>query len=323
MSWPYAVGSVVHAGADGDIYRLVRCLGESPSAVVYHAEDLRGRCPEVALKLLRRDLATTAVRREWRTLAALRHPNIVRLLSFGTTRDGHRIPYLAMPLLRGASLRDTLAYSGTLGLWRSVEHAIELADALTEAHRRKIVHRDLRPENLFLTRPEPRIQVLVVLDFGLACFAGVRSQLTQALVGHPRYAAPELFEDARPSPAADVFAAGLVLREMLTGSAIPAPLELRGAPPPLVSLIASVVAESAKQRPSAPQLAQALREIQRALPVNANTTEEDPIDSVLRQIAGPDSDEVTQDHPPPSSLLRHAGLAEDDTDVDPPSSKAG
>jgi len=339
MKCPYDVGAIVHAGDLGETYRLVRRLGDGASAFVYEAEDFtRGR--RVALKLLRPGASPARMKREWRALQTLRHPGIVRLLSFGFTRDAHRIPYLAMPVLGGAPLRTVVDGQRALGLERGVDHGIELFDALAHAHRAGIVHRDLRPENLFLERTAPLVHRLVLLDFGLAYAARARVPTAQAMTGHPRYAAPELFYSGAPTFATDLYAAGLVVFEMLTGThalgatsdewrlthsvALPPPLEavLPRAPPALAALQASLLAKHARDRPPSAEIcAQTLRSIREALPVagNVDPTNEDGVDSVLRRIAGAAADEITQVDAPPVSLLRQASLP-DDTEVDPPSS---
>ena len=339
MKFPYGVGALVPAGLAGDIYRLVRPLGDGASAFVYEAEDV-GRGLRVALKLLRDDASPARMRSEWRALQSLSHASIVRVLACGFTRDAHRVPYLAMPLLGGASLRAVLDAEGSLGLERSLDHGIELFGALAHAHRAGLVHRDLRPDNIFLERIAPLVHRLVVLDFGLACAPGVAIPAEGGLDGHAHYTAPELFYGVAPSFATDLYAAGLVLFEMLTGvhalgggcenwrhmhsSVATPPLEalVPTAPAALIELQASLLAKDARERPpSAEACGKALCAMQEELLVAApNSTTEDGVDSLLRRLAGPAADEVTQEDSPRPSLLRLASLPDDTDKHQPPSS---
>jgi eukaryotic-like serine/threonine-protein kinase len=342
MKCPYGVGEVVLAQGhcDIDVLRLVRRLGDGASAFVFEAEDVRlgGR---VAIKLVRAEASPERFHRECAALQALAHPSIVRLLSFGFTLGVHRMPFLVMPLLTGAPLRTVLDGQGPLRVERGLDHATELFVALAQAHGAGLLHRDLRPENLLLERIAPLVHRLVLLDFGLSCAASPSVASTREPIGDPRYAAPELFYGYPSSVATDLYAAGLVLFEMLTGkhplgttshewahthyfTAAP-PLEalVTVVPPALSALQASLLAKQPRQRPrSAEACAQALCAIQQELLLPApNSTLEDDVDSMLRRMAGPGEDEDTQVDLPSPSLLRQAGNP-NDTDVSPPPSSS-
>ncbi len=339
MSWPYPLGAVVHGEAD-DVFVLIRRLGEGSSAFVYEADDLR-RGVRVALKLQRVGAPPTRLRRERAALCELFHPNIVRLHAFGMTRDARRIPYLATTLLAGASLRAVLTEQGALGLERAVDYGIDLFDALAAAQEIHIAHRDVRPENAFVERVAPRVHRLVLHDFGLVCPA-VGRVTAQGAIGDLRYAAPEILHGGAPSFRSDLYAAGLVLFEMLTGnhalashsdnwwathaSVRPPALEalVPDAPRILAALVASLLAKSARDRPeSASACSQTLRDARDELhATTANPTFEDGVDSLLRHLGGPAADEVTQVEPPRPSLLQRAS-APSDTDLEPPSSRSG
>lgn len=336
----YYVGALVRSGHGSDIYRLVRRLGDGASASVFEAVDLR-RGHSVALKLLRRGAPPAPLRRECAALQALVHPNIVRLLSFGFTPEG--VAYLVMPLLKGTQLRVVLDQQGPLGLERSLDCATELFAGLAVAHAAGILHGDLRPDNLLLERLAPRVHRLVLLDFGLSCSTEAATAATRQPIGDPRYAAPELFFGRHRSFATDLYAAGLVLFEMITGKhpleaegddwtfthsfVRPAPLGAvaPGTPAALEVLQASLLAKDPRERPaSADECAQAIGAIQqRLLSGEIYPTTEDVVDSLLRRVAGPDPEEDTQVQPPPPSLLREASGSDDTDQSGPPSSCRG
>lgn len=154
-------------------------------------------------------------KREARLLSELEHPGIVSYLSHGEAEDGR--PFLAIEWLAGRDLAERLA-DGPLGLRDCVTLFTRAADALAAAHRRGIVHRDIKPTNLFLR--DNRIDRVTLLDFGIARRALGQSALTRtgSLIGTPGYMAPEQARgDGEIGPSADVFALGCVLFECLVG----------------------------------------------------------------------------------------------------------
>ena len=338
MSGLHPMGSVIHGRDDDDHYRLIRPLGHGTHTLVYEAHDLR-RGGRVALKLMSaRDAAARArMQQEWDALRRLHHPSIVRALSFGVSRGAHEVVYLATVLLEGAPLRVMLDERPGLPLERAVAHGAELFDALSLAHKEGVVHRDVRPENLFIVRPAPHLHRLVLLDFGLACSSTARLPTAQGLMGHLRYAAPELFFGGVPSVASDLYAAGITLFEMLTGchplpvrgddwrsahsGSEPEPLEafLPESPTELPLLLRALLAKHVRQRPpSARACFLRLRAIERETAVEraaGSPTADDSIDALLRRLGGPASVETTQVDPPSVSLLRRAG-SPDDTEVE-------
>lgn len=194
-------------------YEIVRKLGEGGMGRVY-----LGNPGPVAVKVIRRDLDAGLVlrrlHRERDMLSRLAHPNIARLIDGGTTEDGS--PYLVLGYVDGTPLDDfcrhrRLALRERLELFRSV------CEAVSYAHGQLVLHRDLKPANILVTETG----VPVVLDFGLAKLA--RTSLEVALdsttTGHrlltPEYASPEQVSGLRVTPAADVYALGLVLYELL------------------------------------------------------------------------------------------------------------
>ena len=202
-------------------YRVEQRIGRGGMGEVWSAYDgtLRRR---VALKVMRLDADDVALARFEREVHAttdLTHPNTVRVLDFGTTEDG--LTYYAMELLEGETLSRLIEREGALPAARAVHFGLQAARALAEAHLRGIVHRDVKPENLFVTRAGDEGDFLKVLDFGIArrdqASGGESLTATGLVAGTPQYIAPEVIEGREASAAADVYALGMVLYQLLTG----------------------------------------------------------------------------------------------------------
>ena len=215
---------VLRAGADIGPYRLIRPLGEGGMASVWLAERSDGQLKrEVALKLLHawrnsRELVERFAR-ERDMLAGLAHPNIARLYDAGVTANGQ--PWIALEYVEGL---DFAAYAdqNALSIRQRVESILQVMAAVQYAHQNLIVHRDLKPTNILVNKKgEVRL-----LDFGIAKLlqqenvSAAETELTRnsgrALTF--RYAAPEQIEGKPITTATDVYALGLVLYELLTGS---------------------------------------------------------------------------------------------------------
>jgi serine/threonine-protein kinase len=236
-------------------YRVVQLLGSGGVGLVYVAErtDAAGAPRRVALKVLRAEhrkspAVVARFEREAEAAARVRHPNVLRVEPM---ERGAGVPCFAMELLLGLDLADTLASTRTLAPPRAVRVAADIAAGLQAAHRAGVIHRDVKPENVFLVHAPDGREPVKVLDFGVSFLRGLdpephpRSAAGSALsplqlVGTPEYMAPEQTRGASPAPEADVYALGIVLYEVLAGRApfVGPPLSvieqhLREPPPPL------------------------------------------------------------------------------------------
>jgi len=203
-------------------YEVLGKIGSGGMAEVYRVRDERlGR--EVALKMLLPELAgdDEFVERFWREARAasrLEHPNICRLYDVGEWQGR---PYLTMELLEGQTLRERMN-AGRIEIAEAATIAIEVADALAEAHSLSFVHRDIKPGNIFLTN-EGQVKVL---DFGLTKrMKSARQQVPEEITltnprtvpGTPSYMAPEQILGDEPDARTDTYALGTVLYEMISG----------------------------------------------------------------------------------------------------------
>jgi tetratricopeptide (TPR) repeat protein len=199
-------------------FELSHIAGAGGMGTVWRARDATSG-ETVAVKLLQVDdeLRVSRFDREARLLAGLRHPGLPRYIAHGITGDGER--YLVMEWLQGIDLGQRLA-AGPLGLDAALTLILRAADALGVAHAAGVVHRDVKPSNLFLPDGDPaRVKVL---DFGVARWQRGGHDHTRAghRIGTPRYMAPEQARGSRDVDArADVFALGCVLFACLTGRA--------------------------------------------------------------------------------------------------------
>ena len=206
----------------GGRYRLESRIGAGNHGAVYRARHLELDRP-VAVKVLRTGAPGTAealhrFRREGIAACRVNHPHAVAVVDFAAAGG---VAYLVMELLEGHSLDAELAPGTPLGVTRSVMIAAPVCDALAEAHRAGIVHRDVKPANIFLHRAGERT-VPKVLDFGIARVLGEaapRHPLTLDgwIVGTPAYMAPERFDTGACDGKADVYGLGVTLFQMLAG----------------------------------------------------------------------------------------------------------
>jgi serine/threonine-protein kinase len=203
-------------------YRLKRRLaagGMGDVWLAYHP----GLKRDVAVKILRPDdrersgLALARFEREVRATAELVHPNTVRVYDYGVTEDG--LWYYVMELLEGETLADYVTRLGPLPPARAVYIVGQAARALAEAHERGIVHRDVKPENMFLTSLGGEHDFVKVIDFGIARLERDETRMTDtgSLLGTPAYMSPEMAMGLTADARSDVYALGSVLYFLLSG----------------------------------------------------------------------------------------------------------
>ena len=218
----YAPGDLI-----GDRYLLVRTLDHGGMGVVWVAHHL-GLDVHVALKLLQPEAQSPAAAerlvQEAQAAARVDHPGIVRVLDVGRTSEGH--PFLVMELLEGESLEDILFRKTRLDPVTAIQLVLPVADALDALHAKGIIHRDVKPGNIFVSVDDAGRWQPKLIDFGLARLTEQtrRHRITErgAIIGTPMYLSPERVrgQDARPSD--DVWALCVVLYEMASG-ALPFP----------------------------------------------------------------------------------------------------
>ncbi|MEZ0490726.1 Stk1 family PASTA domain-containing Ser/Thr kinase [Kineococcus sp. TBRC 1896] len=204
-------------------YHVLGRVGRGGMGVVYRAEDER-LDRAVALKVLRADLAhdpTARSRfvREAKSAARLTHPGIVAVLDQGVDHEGGtETAYLVMELVDGRTLRDVVLDKGALTPGEALGVTADVLDALAEAHRKGVLHRDVKTANV-LVADDGRVKVA---DFGLARAASTGGQSTTVgmgdLMGTAEYLAPEQLEAGEPDARSDVYGVGVMLYEMLTGA---------------------------------------------------------------------------------------------------------
>jgi serine/threonine-protein kinase len=213
----------------GGRYHIVGRVGTGGMGTVYRAEQ-RGLGRPVALKVLKADLVSDRetvgrFQREAKAMSLLVHPNTVRVFDFGEDPAGHL--YLAMELLEGELLTSKLEREGALDIKEGVYIAQQILRSLHEAHTKGLVHRDLKPDNIYLARVEGHAEAVVkVLDFGIAKIfrddAKPIDQLeTQAgtVFGTPRYMSPEQAQGKNLDPRSDLYSVGVLLFQLLAGQA--------------------------------------------------------------------------------------------------------
>jgi eukaryotic-like serine/threonine-protein kinase len=215
-----ASDSLINTLFDGR-YRILRKLGSGGMANVYLGEDEElGR--RVAIKILNDryandDLFIERFRREAKSAAGLSHPNIVSIYDRGEAEGTY---YIAMEVIEGRSLKELILTRGALPVGMAIAFAKQLLEALRFAHRHGIIHRDIKPHNVLVSADqhakanEPRLKVT---DFGIARHGP--SQMTEAgsIMGTAQYLSPEQARGAPVTAASDLYSAGVVLYEMLTG----------------------------------------------------------------------------------------------------------
>jgi len=199
----------------GDRYKIESTLGEGGMAVVYKARDIVTE-KDVAIKMIKDDAMKNPVNltrfdREARATASLSHPNIVNVLNVGVY--GNR-PYIVNEYIHGRNLRQVLDQRGRLSPQEALDSINQLCTAVLYAHRHGIIHRDIKPQNIYITADG----TIKLGDFGIATFMNA-SHITRSetVVGSVQYMAPEISQGEQGSPQSDIYAIGITLFELITG----------------------------------------------------------------------------------------------------------
>jgi serine/threonine protein kinase len=270
-------------GRLGD-YRVLKVLGTGGMGMVYLAQDTR-LDREVALKVMKPSVAANPQAkqrflREAKACAALRHDHIITIYQVGEDRG---VPFLAMEFLEGMPLDQWLSSGRKLTIPQILRIGREIAKGLAAAHEKGLIHRDIKPGNVWLDKHSGRVKIL---DFGLARTAKEDVNITQsgAIVGTPAYMAPEQARGEKVDGRCDLFSLGCVLYRLCTGD-IPFKGETTMAvlmalgmetqkpardvnpltPPALSELIDRLLAKTPEQRPaSAKEVVQAIQTIERS-----------------------------------------------------------
>ena len=217
---------ILHDPRVGDViegkYMLESKIGSGGFGAVFRARHLE-LDTIIAIKLLQDRAfsdprARARLRTEGRALAKLQHPNAVRVWDLVTSTT---VPFMVMEYLRGRSLAEELIENGPMVPRLASRFGAQVAASLAAAHELSIIHRDVKPQNIFLAKTRDGL-IVKLLDFGLAAMAE-EAQLTRnptregELIGSPRYLAPETILGEGQGPLADIYSLGIVLFEMLSG----------------------------------------------------------------------------------------------------------
>jgi serine/threonine-protein kinase len=248
-----------------DRFEILERIGEGGTGVVYKAKQLSVD-RVIAIKVLGAHVSTDPswVKRfhnEARAASRLDHPNTVRLIDFGQTKEG--LLFIAMEYLHGKSLRQEIDRVGRLPPNRVLRIISQICASLSEAHNQGIIHRDIKPDNIYLADMKGAGDYVKVLDFSVAKLDAPDAQVTRAGVvfGTPQYMSPEQGRGIPLDARSDIYAVGIVAYEMLTGkppfdAKVPTEvvmMHLRDKPAPLVGLppqLVTIVARALEKDPA-------------------------------------------------------------------------
>ncbi len=241
-----------------DRFEILEKLGEGGMGAIYKARQI-SMDRVVALKILLHDqrgdpISVERFRHEAYLASRLKHPNAIIIHDFGNTADG--LLYIAMEYLSGETLKERLARVGALQVNSAVKIMTQALRTIAEAHRTGLIHRDLKPDNIFLTTVEGDEDFVKVLDFGIAKLTavqegfqgaeGYQGGLTMAgkIYGTPNYMSPEQIRGKEVDQQSDLYSLGVIFYEMLAGqlpfiASTPVDvmmMHLRDAPPPVTSI---------------------------------------------------------------------------------------
>ncbi len=211
----------------GGRYRIIRKIGEGGMGIVYEAEHVVIE-KRVGLKVLREDFSSRQdvverFRQEAKSASRIGHEHIIDISDFGETPAG--ASYFVMELLNGHDLAHELEAKGPLSARRTVTLSLQCARALGAAHSKGIVHRDMKPENIFLVSRDTGEDFVKIVDFGIAKMSDIETdgqpgrKLTKTgmIFGTPEYMSPEQASGKKLDHRVDVYAMGVIMYELLTG----------------------------------------------------------------------------------------------------------
>ncbi len=201
----YRLGNVLGRGAMGEVYEAAHVESGAPAAVKLLVASA-AREPELVARFLR----------EVKIAAALQVPNVVRVLE--TPGDTEGAPYLTMERLHGETLSDLLRARARLPLGETVALVTGIGHGLAAAHAAGVIHRDIKPQNVFAHRDAPRAEtVWKILDFGISRLAGSETLTKDQMIGTPPYMAPEQARGGRVDARVDLYSLGVIAYRALTG----------------------------------------------------------------------------------------------------------
>jgi serine/threonine protein kinase len=269
---PVPAGSMV-GQIIGGRYRLTKLLGEGGMGAVYKATHIN-ITKEVAVKLLHPEIsqnpeAVTRFKQEAQSASSIGHPNIIGIDDFFALEDSRVC--LIMEFLKGEPLNDVMLKPGGLEPLQTIDIMLQVCDGLHAAHQKGIIHRDMKPENVFLADVHNR-QIVKILDFGIAKVTGNEDNnltKTGTVFGTPHYMSPEQALGHKVDVRADVYSVGVMLFEIYTGqvpyqaesfmgvlsqhitSPVPAPSSIspnRPVPPMMEQIILTAMAKEVDKR---------------------------------------------------------------------------
>lgn len=208
---PLKIGSIID-----ERYRVTARIGHGGMAEVYEATDFITK-KRIAIKLIREDVMKNPInlrrfQNEATIAASLNHPNIVKVYNHGTYEG---VPYIVNEYVAGQTLKDVLDFRSALPLQETISIMIQLTSALQYAHEHNIVHRDVKPQNIFYL-PDGTIKLG---DFGISetISINIKNEKPKEIIGSVHYLAPEISRGFPASPQSDIYAAGITLFELMTG----------------------------------------------------------------------------------------------------------
>lgn len=198
-----------------DRYKVISLLGEGGMAIVYKIHDLITD-KDAALKIMRPETAVdktnlSRFEREARAAASLNHPNIVKVYNLGTYKD---LPYMVNELITGQTLKQILEIRGKFSVIESLDIMEQLCQAAYYAHQHGVIHRDIKPQNIFLSSDG----TIKLADFGIATFQNAgHVTRSEVVIGSVHYMAPEISQGNPASDRSDIYSLGITFFELLTG----------------------------------------------------------------------------------------------------------